>query len=419
MYAAIAVAVVVVVTIAMAFTGAPSNQLNVPPAAKDVASPPEANITKSPAVPDFYNVTAAPAPPGTVVKSEPIAGSPAGVTTYRFIYHSRDNHDQDSLVSGMYALPSGPPPPGGYPLITLAHGTTGAGRPCGPSLTPFNANEPGYYTFHQQMLPLLEQGYAVVATDYQGMGAPGTPSYLVGQIEGQNVLDAVRAVHTNWSSTVNPDKTVIWGHSQGGHSSSFAAQLAPAYAPELQIQGAAVLAPGLLPALPLAVSGLLSSPDPSGMTSFVMDIAASWAQAYPGRIEPSDILTPAGVAAMQDVATLCGSELGQKFMAHPMSYYVKNPVPAVFYDLATENTPGSVRMPIPIWMVQGMKDTTIIPQLTLAYDKLLCNNGSTVDFQIYLNDDHSGVVANSQDSARNWIKSRFSGETAPDNCTNQ
>ena len=39
----------------------------------------------------------------------------------------------------------------------------------------------------------LKAGYAVVRTDYEGLGTPGVHPYLVGRSEGRSVLDAVRA----------------------------------------------------------------------------------------------------------------------------------------------------------------------------------------------------------------------------------
>ncbi len=417
--AVVAIAVVAIGALLLALFAPPSNIVDVAAASPSIAAPEDTNITVSPEIPAFYDVkTGSPEAPGTLVKSEEVPGSPEGTKSYRFIYHSTDLNEADTVVSGLYVVPTAPPPPGGFPLVTYAHGTTGSNRHCGISLTPFEPNTPGFSNFSRQILPLVQQGNAVVATDYQGMGAPGDPMYLVGQIEGQNTLDAVRAVH-KWRPEVNKEKTVIWGHSQGGHSAAFAAQIAPDYAPELPIQGAAVLAPGLLPSLPLAVEGLLAATKPSGQTGFVMLIAASWAATYPDQMSAADILTPAGVAKLPVVNELCGEQQSDAFMDQPMSYYVKDPVPAVFYDLATENTPGAIPIEMPIVMVQGMKDTTIIPQLTLAFDKLLCQMGNTVDFHIYPNDTHPGVVVNSQDRINGWIKDRFDGRSAPNNCTNQ
>lgn len=418
-HAAIALVIIVVGVVLLALFHPASPIVDVPAASTEITGNPANSVTKTPPIPPFYDVNnTSPAKPGTLVKSEPVPGGPAGTTSTRFIYHSTDNNNADQVVSGLYVKPTTPAPAGGFPLVTLAHGTTGTNRHCGISQTPFQANMPGYYTFNSQILPLVQQGYAVVATDYQGMGAPGTPSYLVGQIEGRNTLDAVRTVH-QWQPDVNKDKTVIWGHSQGGHSSAFAAQLASTYAPEIPIQGAVVLAPGLLPSLPLAVEGLLASTEPSGQTGFVMEIAAAWSAAYPDQMAPETILTPAGVAKLPVVNEVCGSQVFDQFMSGPMSDFVKSPVPAIFYTLATQNTPGSEKINMPIIMAQGMKDTTIIPQLTLAFNKQLCQMGNTVQFSIYPQDTHSGVVVNSQDEVQSWIKDRFDGNPAPNNCSNR
>ena len=87
--------------------------------------------------------------------------------------------------------------------------------------------------------------------------------------------------------------------------SAFAAQIANKYAPELPIQGAVVLAPGLLPVATASGAGLLAATQPSGQTGFVMEIAASWSRIYPDQMTPADILTP-GVAKLPIVDSVCG-----------------------------------------------------------------------------------------------------------------
>lgn len=417
-FAGIAIAVALVCGVLLAALHGPSNVNNEPAVPNSIAAPPDSNVTVSPSVPKFYEVDRpAAGGPGTIIKSEPVPGGPADVEVSRIIYNSRDNNDRDVPVSGLVIVPKRQAPPGGFPVIAYAHGTTGAGRSCGISLTPYQPNTPGWSNFYRQMLPLAREGYVVVGTDYLGMGAPGTLSYLVGKVEGQNVLDSIRAVQ-RFRRDVNPNLNVIWGHSQGGHSASFAAQLAPSYAPELKIQGAAVLAPGLLPALPFAVEAIMGGTKPTYMTGFVMLIAASWAQTYPDSLSLPDVVTPAGIANLPAVETKCGEGYADPFMGGPMSDYFKRPVPAAFYDLMDLNTPGSTRLPMPVVMVQGMEDTTIIPQLTLGFAKELCNNGTVVDFEIYQHDNHPGVVVASRPLIHQWIKERFAGAPAPNNCTN-
>ena len=125
-------------------------------------------------------------------------------------------------MSGSLALPKGKAPKGGWPIITYAHGTTGAADSCAPT-RGYDAGEPRSYAY-----PLLQRwlkaGYAVVRTDYEGLGTPGVHQYLVGESEGRSVLDAVRAARA-----LEPrlsKRFVIAGHSQGGHAALFAAALA-------------------------------------------------------------------------------------------------------------------------------------------------------------------------------------------------
>ena len=46
---------------------------------------------------------------------------------------------------------------------------------------------------HSDLARWVKAGYAVVRTDYQGLGTPGVHGYLIGKDEGRSVLDIVRA----------------------------------------------------------------------------------------------------------------------------------------------------------------------------------------------------------------------------------
>jgi acetyl esterase/lipase len=113
------------------------------------------------------------------------------------------------------AWPTGAPPPG-----------RGALRAIGPWLGG-----------------LFRQGYVVAATDYQGLGTPGTARTLIGLSAGRAVLDLARAAR-GLDAAGAGGRVVLAGHSEGGHAALWAAELARAYAPELQILGVAAAAPG-------------------------------------------------------------------------------------------------------------------------------------------------------------------------------
>ena len=107
------------------------------------------------------------------------------------------------------------------------------GRPASPipvrRRARFGLNSPGV------LATWLKKGYAIVGTDYQGLGTPGTHRYLGGVDEGRSTLDIVRAARQ-----LDPrvGKTfAIAGHSQGGHAALWAADLAPKWTPDLKLRG--------------------------------------------------------------------------------------------------------------------------------------------------------------------------------------
>ena len=72
-------------------------------------------------------------PPGTIIREDAIDDAGAGEVT-RVLYTSTDPEGAQIAVSGVVATPVGDPPPGGWPVIAWAHGTTGVDRRCAPSM---------------------------------------------------------------------------------------------------------------------------------------------------------------------------------------------------------------------------------------------------------------------------------------------
>ena len=187
----------------------------------------------------FYDVPdpLSSAPPGSIIRSEAIpviAGLPIRTAAYRILYHSESMDGSDIGVSGVVVVPGRRAPVGGYPIVSWAHGTTGLASDCAPSRQGID---------DIPFLPqLLEAGYVVAATDYEGLGTSGIDPYLVGQSEGQSVLDAARAARDLLGSQAS-DQVIVAGHSQGGQAALFAGQIAASYAPELFIAGVVSIAP--------------------------------------------------------------------------------------------------------------------------------------------------------------------------------
>lgn len=85
---------------------------------------------------------------------------------------------------------------------------------------------------------LLAKGWAVAVTDYEGLGTPGTHTYIVADAEAHAVLDIVRAATQVPELGLSPSAPVgIVGYSQGGQAAARAAEIESTYAPELDVVG--------------------------------------------------------------------------------------------------------------------------------------------------------------------------------------
>jgi hypothetical protein len=317
-----------------------------------------------------------PGEPGEILRSEPMPGAPEGSLAWRVLYHSTDVAGDDILVSGIVVAPASDPPPGGRPVVSWAHPTTGTAARCAPSLwLEAFASIAG-------LTQLLDAGYVVAATDYPGMGAEGPESYLVGESAGHSVLDAARAARGIAEADAGDD-LLLWGHSQGGHAALFAGQLATGYAPELHLRGVAVAAPATdLEALLGATTG-----DASGLplSSFAL---GAFASAYADRLPETGlggILTPEGAAATPRMNELCLRGDGDRLreIAAPLVGAYLSGDPSEVEPWATlldENSPGAEPLPAPLFIAQGDSDALVTPATTRAFADGACGDGTPVTY---------------------------------------
>lgn len=372
-------------------------------------------------VPPFYTPPE-PLPeglPGTVLKSEPMTDAPPGIKATRIMYLSTTAAGEPTAVSGMIAEPDAPVTGTGRPLVAFAHGTVGTARECAPSIDPFSNYTPGTHMWEARIRPLVNQGYVVAATDYEGEGTPGDPTYILASTEGYNVLDSLRAAVNLEPNRIDAAQMAIYGHSQGGQASLAAASLAPEYAPELQLRGAVASAPGLIPPIPLALETMVAdsgTPEEGAIrASYILNIVASWTAAFPGELEPSDLLTPQGIEALPLVKEYCNDELVRQ-LTEPFSTYVRSDPSESLLNVISKNVPVDKRITMPVLMLQGMKDTDVSPPLTIAGTHALCQLGTVVESFTTAQDTHETLVWAARSRELDWIADRFAGVPAPNTC---
>jgi fermentation-respiration switch protein FrsA (DUF1100 family) len=355
------------------------------------------------------------AKPGTVIRSTPIA-APTGARAWKILYHSRAVDGKDIAVSGVVVAPTGPAPRGGRVVVTWAHGTTGLADVCAPSKQPDIASGAsgvgiGYPRALIPMLQtLLDAGYVVAATDYEGLGTAGLHPLVVGESEGRGVLDAARAARGVKAAAAG-SKALVFGLSQGGHSALFAGELAASYAPELRVLGVAAVAPE-----PGAERSLPFLGTVSAFNGTVVTIVEAFHAAYP-QFDPAALLTPDALAKASIVDQKC--DITDAFSGSNDLALAHNPVdiPALATILHT-NSAGNRPAGAPLLVVQGTADE-LVPQLfTDAFVKKACAAGDTIDYRLYPGATHGDpeLTAASSDIAA-WFADRVSGAPATSTCS--
>ena len=185
-------------------------------------------VFADPPVPPFYAAVMKMAPEGKlgqVIKQEKIETSVKGAQAWKIAYISSDISGRKTISTGLVVAPVGQAPAGGRPVITWAHGTTGAAQNCGPSqvldpAVPLNEYFlVGGNSWTDYGIPAVEEfikeGYVLVATDYQGLGGGGRHQYSVSATNAMDTLNAARAAGS-MKETGASKKTIVYGWSQGG-----------------------------------------------------------------------------------------------------------------------------------------------------------------------------------------------------------
>jgi fermentation-respiration switch protein FrsA (DUF1100 family) len=312
-------------------------------------------------------------------------------STNLVLYSSRTPQGAKAAVSGTVSVPKGKVPKGGWPVITWAHGTTGVADACAPSRD--SATSPAHLAIsyiYPDLNEWLRAGYAVVQTDYQGLGTPGKHPYLIGEAEGRSVLDIVTAARQ-----LDPNiskRYLISGHSQGGQSALFAAGEASSWAPKLRLRGTVAFAPAshILEQVPLLSA--LTSPSPlTALATMILDGASTQSSA----IDPNKLLSDEVLAQYPLLQTQCLEQLAtpSELGGIPPSHLIRsgadlspvNPVLAAMNPLVRSNAPMQIE--------QGEADTTVFKTFTDQLKDELVNAGNQLTYKTYPGVDHVGVVS--------------------------
>ena len=369
-------------------------------------------VTAGPAT----SVTASYGPVGTVLSVRPLASAlwvPGAREGWKVTYVSTDVFGHRTPVTGEVFIPRGTPPVGGWPVLSWAHGTSGLADKCAPSIMGPAEPARDFTYLHTWM----SQGYAVVATDYAGLGTPGLPAYLNGLSEAHNIVDMVKAgrAFANRGPTYRhlATKFVIIGQSQGGGAAIYSARYATAFAgPGLSYRGAV----GTGTPANIEKTVLLVAPKvppvkalPAGITSYMGYIFASLRYVYP-QLGIDGILTAEGRKYLALAEQQCVDQYETTVAATNLGDWFTKPVALLPNFAQTVN--HYMAMPTsgfdkPFFMANGLLDTDVPFAVVLPYILQLEANRQPLTFHTYPTD-HSGTMSASLPDSIPFVKRLFS-----------
>jgi hypothetical protein len=285
--------------------------------------------------------------------------------------------------------------------------------------------------------PFLADGYTVIVPDTEGQRA----DFAAGPEYGMNTLDSIRAVFSPSSTVGLPDdaKVAMLGYSGGAIATEWAAELAPTYAPDVNARMIGAAMGGLLvdPAhnlhyiegslgwagvMPMALVGIARAFEKE--TDFRKYLSANGAKLY------DDMQTTSIVDVLFQPKY---SGLTWKKLAKP-KYPTPESIP-LYVDCVNDLIMGTGGTPtIPLFIGQGANgelegtpgdkkgiragDGVMIAGDVRTLARGYCAKGNkTVWYEEYEDYSHISSLLLWLPNSIAWIKERFAGLPAPQNCS--
>lgn len=372
---------------------------------------------------DFYATPAdLPRAPGTLVRNEamdfyldPVKLVKYPATATRIMYSSVNATGETVPVTGTVLVPtkawSGK---GERPVIGYGVGTQGVADRCAPSRTLSTGQE-----YEGIMISaLLAQGYTVVVTDYEGLGTEGLHTYMVRQSQGHAVLDSLRAAAQVPDSGVTADTpAAIVGYSQGGGASAAAAELAPEYAPELNLKGA------YAGAVPADLFDTADQIDGTLYSEFLLYAVAGQFDAY--GIDPADYLNARGLELREEAADNCTVDGlfehafvdSSRITANGEHFKELVRSDERLQGVIAEQQIGSGRAPeIPVVLTHSLLDDVIPYSTGQDLARRWCDEGATVSLDANAVPTHLGGYVGGIPRMTAFLQARFDGARPLDSC---
>jgi hypothetical protein len=257
----------------------------------------------------------------------------------------------------------------------------------------------------------LGKGIYVVVSDYEGLES----QWIAARNSGQGVLDGIRAVqHFSKAGLDASTPVAMLGYSGGGFATAWAAELAPSYAPELKIVGAAQ---GGLPVNPINVA---KKTDGTFWAGAYLGAVVGMSRAYP-EINVSDYATADGLKSIADIGNRCLTGSPNLLTAYAYkkgSSLLKDPnfldLPEI-QALNDDNTMGQFLPKTPLYIFESVGDQLMPIADVDNLVKYYCDGGVKVQYKRQAGTDHV-LGALGLSGGMTYLMDRCAGKAVPTTC---
>ncbi|MET0197047.1 lipase [Rhodococcus sp. RS1C4] len=354
--------------------------------------------------------------PGTVLRSRPMVFATPTLTTpitgNQVLFRTTDQQGRGAVTAAAVLRPLIPGP---TKIVSYHMAYDALGSQCDPSYTlSGGATSPIAEAEQAVIAGYLAAGYTVVAPDYEGEELEWT----IGRQSGYAALDGIRAAEQFLQVPTSTPVGMI-GYSGGSVPTQWGAEVAPSYAPELNLVGVAA---GGLP-----VDLAHNLPYVSGSAQWAGVIPAlivAYQRAY--GLNTSEFVSDYGLQVMDQVDQECIAQFADDYPTLTDADMVKAPytslldVPEVV-EAINDNIMGTAGTPrVPMFLAVGhadpIGDTIMITADVQALAHQYCSQGVDVQYSQYDGLTHGEAFPPFEAQGLLFMTERFSGAPTHSNC---
>ncbi len=357
------------------------------------------------------------AEPGTVLRQREVEVALCGiigqqVDSWQLLYRSNDLNDRPQVAVTTVLRQRGAVDVDA-PLLSYQCAIDAVAASCFPSYAlQKGAKAWGSVPQFEFVLALhaLRRGWVLSLPDHEGpygqWGAPREPGFYV--------LDGVRAALSFDSLELRPDTSVgLWGYSGGGLATSWAAEMAPEYAPELDVVGAALGSPVGDPASAFSrLNGTLHAALPTLVVEGLR-------RAYPelDRIVRKHV-SAKGLALLESVDDLTTVVAVKKLAFHDLEDHIDIPLADLLatpeiLEVFEAIQPGRTAPSVPLLVVQAIHDQIIAADDVDGQVDRYLDEGVHVTYLRDRFSEHLLLHPLSMPLTLDWLQDRFDGHSLP------